>query len=1420
MLTPAAGFMKVLHVGNDRELAPRLVGVLRKAGQDVAVAWVGRASDATGWVRDNPDFAAVIIEDHVPNQSCVGFIREVRGLGLTAPIVVVSTKGAAPPLAALRAGADDYVVNGWSLLPDLAGIVARGLHRAKALAARRPVRCLYLGDSALARECFGGRPHAIEIVEPGRDSTGNATPIPLDSPGPGQRPPFDVVLAEHGRPGVDIFAILKDMAARRLQVPVIFVVEWDEGLIVPALRMGASDYVLKTRDSFEALSFRLDRVRSGSILLKEVADLLRQQAELRASLMGATTALDEAQRMQASDAAITERLARREAELAVRLDEEAAARTALQQELAQSERRASEERQVAAQESSQRRVEFEARIADATAAAERLSRHEEELSAAMADTAAARDVLERRLGAAETALQAEKRAREDRQASLHAAAQRQAELESRLDREAASCAALEEKLRDAEAVIRTNVQQHAALTDVVAELTEQRAQSVNESARAAAARDRLEGQLHEAAMALERAEHARALDVAAVTERSTRHESQLMATVAETAAARDALERRLAEVEAALQQTEQRATADREASVLAASKREAEVEARLARREAELTAVIGDLTAKLAAMEHQLLASEAALQQAEQRTSDERRAAADDASRRKAEFEKRLQRDAAARRALEQKVATSEAMLRDADERHAAELARAAAQLTEHHAQSETRLAEMAAVRQTLEQQVSDVSLALETVERRLAESEAALQQRTQQAVDERLAAVQEALERRTEFDTRLAQEAARRDAAEASRLAAYRAESEAKLVEAAAARDTLEQRLNDASLALEHANQARTADRVNAAERLARREAELTAVIGDITAKLAAMEHQLLASEAALQQAEQRTSDERRAAADDASRREAEFETQRQGDAAAHRALEQKVATSEAMLRDADERHAAELARAAAQLTEHHAQSETRLAEMAAARQTLEQRLNDASLALDETKRAWTTDAAAAADRLSRREAELMGTIAKSTALRENLEALVSERDAQLKEQAVNHAASQEALQAGAANRIAHLKHELDETVAVHHRQFERLPSCMLRCSRDGAIEQVNDAMAAMLGYRAPREVQAVDFATVVLEFPDDWRSLIDRCLETGAAGSLETIWRKKDGVRFAVRLLAVTSPTGQIDVVAEDLTSYRELEEKFRRSQRMEAVGRVASEVASACDNLLRDVSQDCYAWLAAIGDDSPMRQQGELLLNDVTRAAGFLRQLDVYGKTQATQANSPASVDLNRVLRNLTSVLKRVAGDDIEFVLPKPSSPLNVDVELDRVERILVNVAAYGRERMPFGGRLMFEFANVMVGRESVAKHPEVRPGPHVLITVTAVRYAVWSDASRTLPRVSHSTKAAESASDRPGVELGAMQTLIRSCGGRLWLAAEPPGDMVLKIHLPGGTPHRAAVPRAAMPHPMRRWLHASR
>jgi hypothetical protein len=320
------------------------------------------------------------------------------------------------------------------------------------------------------------------------------------------------------------------------------------------------------------------------------------------------------------------------------------------------------------------------------------------------------------------------------------------------------------------------------------------------------------------------------------------------------------------------------------------------------------------------------------------------------------------------------------------------------------------------------------------------------------------------------------------------------------------------------------------------------------------------------------------------------------------------------------------------------------------------------------------------------------------------------------------------------------------------------------------------------------------------MDFAAAVFESAADLRSLIEQAASTGRTESVETTCKTRDGRRLLVRLQALTSANGSVEIVIENITNLRAVEQRLRQAQRMEAVGRLASEVAVTCDTLLRDVTQSGQQWLAAIGADAPVRRQGELLFGEVTRAASFLRQFAVYGNEQM---NGHEPVNVQRVLRDLEPILRRVAGDDIELVLPKTSAPLEVDVDAERVERILVNVASYARERMPHGGRVRIDVATTVVGRRFIARYANVRPGPHVLITVSEVQRAAGAGMPTGL-RGDNAVAEARPPADRPGVDLGALLGLIGNCGGHLWMEAEPSGNMTLKIHLPKRVPDDAAEP----------------
>src|SRR4029078_1203647 len=111
---------------------------------------------------------------------------------------------------------------------------------------------------------------------------------------------------------------------------------------------------------------------------------------------------------------------------------------------------------------------------------------------------------------------------------------------------------------------------------------------------------------------------------------------------------------------------------------------------------------------------------------------------------------------------------------------------------------------------------------------------------------------------------------------------------------------------------------------------------------------------------------------------------------------------------------------------------------------------------------------------------------------------------------------------------------------------------------------------------------------------------------------------------------------------------------------------AHRMEAVGRLASEVAVTCEKQLRDVYRDVQRLLTRVTASSVPQQRADTVLNEVTRVGSFLQRLVAFGDQQAA---AQAPVDLNRVLRDLEPVLRQVAGDVVTLELAKTSSPINV-------------------------------------------------------------------------------------------------------------------------------------------------------
>jgi len=994
---------------------------------------------------------------------------------------------------------------------------------------------------------------------------------------------------------------------------------------------------------------------------------------------------------------------------------------------------------------------------------------------------------------------------------LAADAARLADVQARhsvsLARETRICIALQQRLLELESALGKADGRRASETVSFADqLAKRHAEFTASLTQAAQSRDALAAESSVATAALEEARQARRTDVAAAAEHLRRREAELRADLAEAFAGRTGLENALAEAEAAHQDTRQRTAID----LAAANERQAALEDLLTQE-----------TDRRTSLDRELTAAEAAHQEADRRHAAELTTAAARLVELQARYDAALEENVAARAAFERQTAEAASALERASRERTAEAAAAAGQLASMEAALDARLSEAAAARTALERTLTEAQSAQQHAMQRAAEDLASAAA-GRAALEDRLALETNrgmVLERQLSAADTARQDTDRRRASElaaaGAHLASLQTRYDTAVTEHEATQAALERRLTDAATAHQQAE-----DRTAAALAVAStRETELVERLMRESDERAALERDLTGARMESARGRGRSlyviSTYRRRAREQKARLEAQFTGERMD-------ADRELRVKDGEIRQIQlERETLRrlLGTTQDQLQHLHGTVEEERQAHERARLTSESELQRVSAEYGQICRSF--------DRLQSAFQTLEQIAGEHAAERARLEAVVTDRDSQLSAQAERYrVAEQDAQDAlaelqerlrqalnaggseiarlqqeidalrreldasrthaealrGTAERVPDLQTQLERSQNERRRQFERAPYALCRCSESGAITDANHSFVTLLGCRRVDELRNMDFVAAAHDSAGDLGWLLERARTTRKTETVETHWKTWDGRRLVVRLQALATTTGSIDIVAEDITGVRALEDRLRQAQRMESVGRLASEVAVTCDALLSDVARGAHEWLARVGSDDALRRHAERLLTDVTQAASFLRELGMYGNEQV-RALEPVSAQ--RVLRDLAPVLKRLVGDQIKLVLPKSAGAFNVDVDAQRLERVLINVAGYARERMPSGGQVRIDLATTAVGRRFVARYSNVRPGDHVLITVTE------------LPAVGEfrgDSARSSRSSDKPGVDLGVLVGLIASCGGHLWLEAQPAGNMMVKIHLP--------------------------
>jgi PAS domain S-box-containing protein len=190
-----------------------------------------------------------------------------------------------------------------------------------------------------------------------------------------------------------------------------------------------------------------------------------------------------------------------------------------------------------------------------------------------------------------------------------------------------------------------------------------------------------------------------------------------------------------------------------------------------------------------------------------------------------------------------------------------------------------------------------------------------------------------------------------------------------------------------------------------------------------------------------------------------------------------------------------------------------------------------------------------------------------------------------------------------------------------------AHFRSLvDNAPFGIYRTAADGGFVAVNPALVAMLGYASADELMGADLATAVYYDAAERGRLIETYRETRDLRNIEVRWKRKDGTPIWVRLngRGVTDAAGALggfEVIVEDVTERRVLEDQLRLTQRLEAVGRLAGGIAHDFGNLITAITGYCDLLLRSMAAEDPRRSDVEDIRVTSQRAATLTRQLLAY-------------------------------------------------------------------------------------------------------------------------------------------------------------------------------------------------------
>ncbi|MGB7219604.1 MAG: ATP-binding protein [Vicinamibacterales bacterium] len=250
--------------------------------------------------------------------------------------------------------------------------------------------------------------------------------------------------------------------------------------------------------------------------------------------------------------------------------------------------------------------------------------------------------------------------------------------------------------------------------------------------------------------------------------------------------------------------------------------------------------------------------------------------------------------------------------------------------------------------------------------------------------------------------------------------------------------------------------------------------------------------------------------------------------------------------------------------------------------------------------------------------------------------------------------------------------------------------------------------------------------------------------------------------------------------------------------LDERLRRSDRFESIGRLAGGVAHDFNNLLTAILGYTDLLLSDRAEGDPDRADLEEIQKAGRRAATLTQQLLAFSRRQVLM---PEDLDLGKAVTGFREMLTRLVREDIALTCECSAVPAVVHVDPAQLEQVIVNLVLHARDGLPTGGHIGIDVSRVPPGHVEL---PTEAP-----TTTEYVRLRVSDDGAdippEAQPHLFEPFFAAKELGRGTGLGLASASGIVRQSGGIITVDCRVGAGTTFNIFFPAVSALQAQAER---------------